>query len=54
MFNIGSFLMKSKRVWHVLRKPSSKEFKMVVKVSAFGILAIGLIGFIVAIIMNLF
>jgi len=54
MFSIKSFLLKCKRVWHVVRKPSSQEFKMVAKVSALGILAIGLIGFLIALITNFF
>ena len=42
---LGSFVVQSKRVWHVLKKPSSYEFKTVAKVSAIGILIIGAIGF---------
>ena len=49
-----SFILKSKRVWHVLKKPSRKEFEMVAKVSAIGILALGAIGFLIAIVMKLF
>ena len=51
---LTSFLAKCTRVWHVLRKPSSSEFKTVSKISILGILAIGLIGFFIAIIMALF
>tara|TARA_Y100000310_G_C20655266_1_gene801651 strand:- start:714 stop:878 length:165 start_codon:yes stop_codon:yes gene_type:complete len=54
MFSVKSFLLKCKRVWHVLRKPSSQEFKTVSKISALGILAIGLIGFTIALITNIF
>jgi protein translocase SEC61 complex gamma subunit len=43
-----SFVLQSKRVWHVMKRPSSKEFWTMSKVSALGILAIGLIGFIIA------
>ncbi len=49
-----SFLMKCKRVWHVLAKPSRKEFEQVSKISAIGILALGVIGFLVSIIMKVF
>ncbi|MBS3077666.1 protein translocase SEC61 complex subunit gamma, partial [Candidatus Pacearchaeota archaeon] len=35
-------------VWHVLRKPTSLEFKTVSKVSAIGILILGAIGFLIA------
>lgn len=36
-----------KRVWLVTKKPNMQEFKTVVKVSALGILIIGLIGFLI-------
>lgn len=42
---IKSFFIQSKRVWHLLRKPSSDEFKAVAKIAAIGILIIGAIGF---------
>jgi len=42
-----SFFVQCKRVWHLLKKPSSFEFKSVAKISAIGILAIGAIGFII-------
>lgn len=45
---ITGFIAQSKRVWHVLRKPTGEEFKTVAKVSAIGILAIGAIGFIIS------
>jgi len=45
---ITSFLLKCKRVWHALRKPSKKEFWTVTKVSAVGIIIIGLFGFIIS------
>jgi len=48
-----SFLVKCKRVWMVLKKPSKKEFQMIVKVSAIGILILGLLGFVLAVIMKL-
>jgi len=54
MFSLKSFLLKCNRVWYVLRKPTLQEFKMVAKISALGILAIGLIGFVIALIVNLF
>ncbi|MGD2072557.1 MAG: protein translocase SEC61 complex subunit gamma [Candidatus Thorarchaeota archaeon] len=52
--DMGSFFRKCVRVWHVLRKPSTAEYSMTAKVSALGILAIGLLGFIIAVIMNFF
>ena len=50
---IKSFILQSKRVWHVLKKPSAIEFKTVAKVSAIGILIIGAVGFILADIIQL-
>ena len=47
------FFNKCVRVWHVLKKPSREEFLMVAKISALGILAIGLVGFLVSLIMKL-
>lgn len=45
MQKLGSFLIQSKRVWHLLKKPSKMEFSTVAKVSAIGILIIGALGF---------
>lgn len=45
---LKSFIMQSRRVWHLLKKPSSFEFKSVAKVSAIGILVIGAIGFLIS------
>ncbi|MBS3091952.1 protein translocase SEC61 complex subunit gamma [Candidatus Pacearchaeota archaeon] len=47
------FFNKCVRVWHVLKKPTKEEFWTVAKVSALGILAIGLIGFLISLIMKL-
>lgn len=51
---LKSFILKSKRVWHALKKPSKKEFGMVARISAIGIAILGLFGFLVSIIMKLF
>ena len=51
---LKAFYEKSKRVWLVLRKPTKKEFEMVAKVSAFGILILGAIGFLISILVKLF
>jgi len=48
------FYAKSVRVWHILRKPTSKEFRDISKISAFGILILGVIGFIISFIINFF
>ncbi len=54
MESIKSFLNKCRRVWHTLKKPSKEEFEKIAKVSAIGILILGLIGFIIALIMKIF
>ena len=48
---LKSFLQQCVRVWHVLRKPARDEFKNIAKISALGVLAIGLIGFLISVIM---
>jgi protein transport protein SEC61 subunit gamma and related proteins len=45
---ISSFILQCKRVWHLLRKPTTQEFKTIATVSAVGILILGAIGFAVA------
>jgi len=48
-----SFLIKCKRVWSTLKKPSRKEFEMVAKISAIGIGILGLFGFLISIIVKM-
>ncbi len=48
------FLNKCKRVWHTLKKPTRKEFEQVSKISAIGILILGLLGFIISLAMKAF
>jgi protein transport protein SEC61 subunit gamma-like protein len=45
---LKSFFLKCKRVWHALRKPGKKEYWMVAKISALGILVLGVLGFILS------
>ena len=52
--NAKSFLLKCKRVWQVLKKPTKKEFELTAKVSAIGIAILGLLGFLIALVMTLF
>lgn len=47
---LGEFFGKCKRVLNVAKKPSKEELKQIAKISALGILAIGLIGFIIGLI----
>lgn len=49
--NLKSFFMQCVRVWHLLKKPTSEEFKAVSKISAIGLGLIGLLGFLITIIM---
>jgi protein transport protein SEC61 subunit gamma and related proteins len=51
--SLKSFVSQCTRVWHLLKKPSREEFNSIAKVSAIGLLLIGLIGFIIAVIMQL-
>lgn len=51
---LNSFILKCKRVWMVLKKPTKDEFLKVAKISAVGILVIGVLGFIISIIMGIF
>jgi len=37
------------RVWRLLKKPSMEEFSTIAKVSAVGLLVIGLLGFVISI-----
>ena len=51
---IKEFGKKCKRVWIVLKKPTNVEFNLISKVTAIGILILGVIGFIISLIMALF
>ncbi|MBD3252489.1 protein translocase SEC61 complex subunit gamma [Candidatus Pacearchaeota archaeon] len=52
MFNFKSFFKKCTRVWHLLRKPGKDEFTTIAKVSAIGLLLVGVIGFAISLIMG--
>ncbi|HIG52301.1 protein translocase SEC61 complex subunit gamma [Candidatus Parvarchaeota archaeon] len=51
---LRSFSVQSSRVWKILRKPSGREFKLISKISALGILVIGLMGFLISAVMKFF
>jgi len=51
---LQSFFVQCKRVWMALKKPTKKEFEQVVKVSAIGIVLLGVIGFLISMIVSLF
>ena len=44
---LKTFIQECRRVLQVTKKPSSLEFKTIVKASGLGMLIIGLIGFII-------
>jgi protein transport protein SEC61 subunit gamma-like protein len=54
MDKLKAFIAKSKRVWLILKKPTRKEYEMIAKVSAIGIAALGVVGFLISIFMNVF
>ena len=54
IFKFKSFVIECKRVFRVTKKPSNLEFKTIVKASGLGIILIGLIGFIIHMIKELF
>ncbi len=51
---LKNFIYQCKIVLRVTKKPTKDEFKTIVKVSGLGIIIIGLIGFVVQIIKQLF
>ena len=51
---LKSFIAQSVRVWRILKKPTGDEFKMVSKISALGILVLGLLGFLIMLVMRIF
>lgn len=51
---LKSFVLQSMRVWKVLRRPSKGEYWTISKVSAIGLLILGLAGFIIAVVMKFF
>ncbi|MAG08338.1 protein translocase SEC61 complex subunit gamma [Candidatus Woesearchaeota archaeon] len=53
-FKLKRFVIECKRVLKVTKKPSNLEFKTIVKVSGLGMIIIGLIGFIVQMVKQLF
>ena len=46
-FRLKSFMLECKRVLKVTKKPTSFEFKTIVKVSGIGMIVIGLMGFLI-------
>ena len=54
LVDLKSFFVQCTRVWTLLKKPSANEFKSIAKISGLGILALGLLGFIISIILSVF
>ncbi|MEM1577750.1 MAG: protein translocase SEC61 complex subunit gamma [Candidatus Pacearchaeota archaeon] len=50
---IKDFFIQCKRVWIVTRKPEKHEINLISKVSAIGIIIIGILGFIISLIIEL-
>ncbi len=50
MVNLKQFIKECRRVWSITKKPTNEEYQVIIKVAGLGILAIGLIGFLVSII----
>jgi protein transport protein SEC61 subunit gamma-like protein len=46
--SVSSFITECKRVLVVTKKPTSQEYRTLIKVCGIGILLIGLVGFLVA------
>ena len=52
LVKLNSHFQQYKRVWRLLKRPTMQEFKMISKVSAFGLLIIGAFGFVISLIMK--
>lgn len=52
--NFKEFLLKCKRVWAVMKKPTREEFRIVAQAAGLGILLVGAIGFAVSLLMRFF
>ncbi|MBS3108861.1 protein translocase SEC61 complex subunit gamma [Candidatus Woesearchaeota archaeon] len=50
---LKTFATECRRVFLVTRKPGMQEFKIIVKVSAIGMIIIGFVGFIITIVSKL-
>lgn len=48
---ISSAVTQYKRVWRLLKKPSKQEFFTISKVTGIGLVVVGLVGFLIALIM---
>ena len=53
MFDIKGFINQSRRVMNVATLPRQKEFEKIVKITAIGIILVGLIGVVLSFLLNL-
>jgi len=53
MFNVGKFIDDTKRIFHLSRKPSWKDYQTMCKITFLGILLIALIGFVIIFTFNI-
>ncbi|HLC54458.1 MAG TPA: protein translocase SEC61 complex subunit gamma [Candidatus Nanoarchaeia archaeon] len=51
---LRSLFLQCVRVWKLLRRPSAEEYKTIAKISALGVLFLGFLGFIIALVMKIF
>ncbi len=54
LLRVKEFVLESRRVLRITRKPDSEELKTIVKVSGIGILIIGLVGFLMQLMIQIF
>lgn len=52
LMHLSAQFQQYKRVWRLLKRPTMQEFKMIAKVSVLGLLIIGAVGFLIALIMK--
>lgn len=52
--SLKTFVIKSKRVWMTMKKPTMKEFELTSKISAVGIAILGVFGFLISIVISYF
>jgi len=49
LLKLKTFIIESRRVFQITKKPSKEEFTTIVKVTAIGVAVIGFIGFVIQI-----
>ncbi len=54
LLRVKEFILESRRVLRITRKPDNEELKTIVKVSGIGILVIGTVGFLMQLILQIF